>query len=148
MVILELRWVLLGVVFFLVLASLAGLGLESLRRRRKAQDLLSYEVTRLLEYAPFGFLLLDSPDRYAYANPCARNLLSLEKSSGTLPEEERAFLLDEDRALAREESAPRGQYRLLSLPGDKFARGNAPHQAGTGLRRPEKVLAQPERLGG
>ncbi len=119
---LDLRWLLFGLL--LMMLAVAGLSIWLDRRRRKREAPLPGPegIPAVLERAPFGWLVLDGPNTYRYANPYARRLLGLTSPVGSLPEEDWACLLDDDRAMARGEATTVGRYRSAELPSDKIAR--------------------------
>ncbi len=116
MLILDLRWLLFATLALLVAALLAGSRLwRGPGRPAAAPDWGSLRPG--LELAPCGFLLLQGPLRYSYANPYARRLLGLPApAAGQLPEAEWSELLRADRAAVRQEAAAPGRYRSVALP--------------------------------
>ncbi|MCS7178516.1 MAG: HAMP domain-containing histidine kinase [Anaerolineae bacterium] len=123
MLVLPLRWFLLGLFLAIVAAVLLALWLDRRRaRRRAAETFADTALHAVLERAPFGWMVLESPERYVYANEYARRLLELESSSGPVPAVEWGFLLDDDRADVRRGRAPKGRYRVLRLPSGRAVR--------------------------
>jgi two-component system phosphate regulon sensor histidine kinase PhoR len=93
-----------------------------LSRRRKAASFDHDSAWAALEHAPFGLLLLDSPDCYRYANAQARRLLGLAASAGALPQEDWLPLLRADRAAVRQAVAATGRYGNVSLSAHQAVR--------------------------
>ncbi len=121
MLVLDLRWLLFYLLLSLTSAVLLSVWMDRRRRKRESPLLNQEGIRSVLDQAPFGWLILDSPDTYRCANPYARRLLGLTASFGPLPEEEWAFLIDDDRALVRREAPSVGRYRSVTLPSDKIA---------------------------
>lgn len=121
MLVFELRWLLFGLLLFLVI-TVAARGSIDRRlhrqgsRRRRLPGLLA--VLPDLEQAPCGVLLLDGPRTYRSANAVARRLLGLAQSAGALPDAGWVHLLDADRGAVRETDTARGRYRTVSLAPD------------------------------
>ncbi|MGB9889075.1 MAG: sensor histidine kinase [Anaerolineae bacterium] len=123
MLVLELRWLLLGLLLTVIAAALLALGLDRRRAgRRLAETFADAAYQAVLEQAPFGWVVLESAERYIYANDYARRLLDLPAPSGPVPAVEWGFLLDDDRADVRQGRAPQGRYRLLRLPSGRAVR--------------------------
>jgi signal transduction histidine kinase len=122
MLFLDLRWLLFGFLLATVIAVSLAVWLDRRRRKREAVFPGLEEMQAVLECAPFGWLVLDGPHKYRYANPYARRLLGLEALAGSLPEADWVHLLEEDRATARREAAAIGRYRTVLLPSDQVAR--------------------------
>ncbi len=120
MFLLDLRWLLFG--FLLVLVSTVSLTVWLTRRKRRAAALDMEGTLAVLERAPFGWLVLGVPYTYRYANAYARRLLELTASSGALPDEDWAHLLEDDRAVSRRDVATMGRYRRISLPSEHIVR--------------------------
>ena len=126
MLFLNLRWLLFGLL--LVVIAVASLAVWLDRRKRGAMSLNPERMLAVLERAPFGWLVLGDPYTYRYANAYARRLLGLASSAGPLPEETWAHLLEDDRAVARQDAAATGCYRHVSLPSDQVVRWWITHQ--------------------
>jgi len=122
MLFLDLRWLLFGLLLMMLAVAGLAVWLDRRRRKREVPFLGLKGIEAVLERAPFGWLILDGPDTYRYANPYARRLLGLTSSFGSLPEEDWAFLIDDDRALARGEATLIGRYRSVELPSGRIAR--------------------------
>ncbi len=123
MLVLQLRWLLLGLFLTVVAAVFLALWLDRRRvRRRAAETFADAALHTVLEHAPFGWMVLESAERYVYANAYARRLLELEASAGPVPAVEWGFLLDDDRADVRRGRAPEGRYRVLHLPSGRAVR--------------------------
>ncbi|HXF70749.1 MAG TPA: ATP-binding protein [Thermoflexus sp.] len=123
MLVLPLRGLLLALLLILVAAILMALWLDRRRAGRRAvETFVDAALYAVLEHAPFGWLVLESAERYVYANAYARRLLGLEVSSGSIPAVEWGFLLDDDRADVRRGQAPEGRYRVLRLPSGRVIR--------------------------
>ncbi len=123
MLILELRWLLFGLFLTVVAATLLTLWLDRRRAgRRAAETFADAALHAVLEHAPFGWLVLESAERYVYANEYARRLLELQAPSGPVPAVEWGFLLDDDRSDVRRGRAPEGRYRVLRLPSGRAVR--------------------------
>ncbi len=83
MLVLQLRWLLLGLFLTVVAAVFLALWLDRRRvRRRAAETFADAALHTVLEHAPFGWMVLESAERYVYANAYARRLLELEASAG------------------------------------------------------------------
>ena len=120
---LDLPWLLFS--FFLVMIAFASLAVWLDRRRRAKQEEVFLDPKGMwaaLERAPFGWLMLNAPATYCYANPYARRLLGLTSPAGPFPEMTWIPLLEEDREAARQEAAEIGRYRSVSLPSDQVIR--------------------------
>jgi len=123
MLALPLRWLLLGLFLTIIVAVFLALWLDHRRVRRRAAETFADPVLHaVLERAPFGWMVLESAERYVYANEYARRLLDLPAPSGPVPAVEWGFLLDDDRADVRRGQAPEGRYRILRLPSGRVAR--------------------------
>jgi two-component system phosphate regulon sensor histidine kinase PhoR len=123
MLILELRYLLLGLLLVTVGTVLLALRLDRRRAGRQAAETFTDAALHtVLEHAPFGWLVLESGDRYVYANAYARRLLDLAPSSGPIPAVEWGFCLDDDRADVRRGQAPKGRHRILRLPSGRTVR--------------------------
>lgn len=112
---LDLRWLLFGLLLIVVAAVFLTVWLDR-RQRRRAAFLDLEGVAAVLERAPCGWLVLDGPRTYCYANPYARRVLGLASSSGALPEMAWVSLLEEDRIAARQEMVAPGCYHNVPLP--------------------------------
>jgi len=123
MLVLELRVLLLGLLLATVGAALLTLWLDRRRAgRRAAETFADLALHAVLERAPFGWMVLESAERYVYANEYARRLLDLAAPSGPIPAVEWGFFLDDDRADVRRGRAPEGRYRVLRLPSGRAVR--------------------------
>ena len=123
MLILELRYLLLGLLLATVGATLLALWLDRRRAgRRAAETFADPALHAVLERAPFGWVVIESAERYVYANEYARRLLDLAAPSGPIPAVEWGFFLDDDRADVRRGRAPEGRYRVLRLPSGRAVR--------------------------
>ena len=123
MLILELRYLLLGLLLATVGAALLALWLDRRRAGRRAAETFADPVLHaVLESAPFGWMVLESAEQYVYANEYARRLLDLPAPSGPIPAIEWGFFLDDDRADVRRGRAPEGRYRVLRLPSGRAVR--------------------------
>jgi two-component system phosphate regulon sensor histidine kinase PhoR len=123
MLALGLRYLLLSLLLLTVGVVLLALWLDRRRaERRAAETFADPALHAVLERAPFGWMVLESAERYVYANEYARRLLDLPASSGPIPAVEWGFYLDDDRADIRLGRAPEGRYRVLRLPSGKVAR--------------------------
>jgi two-component system phosphate regulon sensor histidine kinase PhoR len=123
MLVLDLRWVLFGV----LIVGLASVGLAAwlvleLRPRRWTSLPLPAEARAVLGRAPFGLLLLDDPGTCRYANPYAQRLLGLSAPSGPLPVASWSDTLRGDCAAARGQEAAAGRYRSIALGDDRYVR--------------------------
>lgn len=76
---------------------------------------------RVLEDAPFGWLVLEGPS-LRYANSYARRLLRLNEPQSELPDADWTPLLDDDRTAARREGSGRGRYRNVTFASGRTAR--------------------------
>lgn len=120
MLLLDVRWVLSGLLLLLLAAALVPLWLEGRLAARRAASAAAPPLARF-DHAPLGLLLLrDSNIRYA--NAYARRLLDLAARATALPEADWASALREDCAAARREGAAAGRYRRARLDGDRYAR--------------------------
>ena len=116
MLLLDLRWLLFGFLLIVVAVASGAVWLDRRRRRKRGAAFLDPQgLGGVLERTPFGWLLLDGPHTYRYANPYARCLLGLDSPAGALPEAPWISLLNEDRAAAQEAIAL-GCRRSVSLP--------------------------------
>jgi two-component system phosphate regulon sensor histidine kinase PhoR len=123
MLVLELRYLLLGLLLATVGAALLALWLDRRRAGRRAVETFADPALHaILERAPFGWMVLESAERYIYANEYARRLLDLPAPSGPIPAIEWGFFLDDDRADVRRGRAPEGRYRVLRLPSGRAVR--------------------------
>jgi signal transduction histidine kinase len=123
MLFLNLRWLLFGCLLIVVAVTLLAVRSDRWRRQKRATAFLdSEEMLAVLEQAPFGWLVLEKPYAYRYANPYARRLLELSSPAGPLPEATWAHLLEDSRAIARQEPAATGSYHQVSLPSDRVIR--------------------------
>ncbi|MDW7992896.1 MAG: hypothetical protein RMK65_12435, partial [Anaerolineae bacterium] len=121
MLVLPLRWLLFGLFLATVATVLLALWMDRRRtRRRAAETFADAALHAVLEHAPFGWMVLESPERYVYANEYARRLLELESSSGPVPAVEWGFLLDEQ---SRRRPAGTGPQRPLSCPSPSLPAG-------------------------
>lgn len=121
--VLPLRWLLFGLFLAIVATALLALWLDRRRvRRRAAETFADAALHAVLEHAPFGWMVLESAERYLYANEYARRLLELKAPSGPVPAVEWGFLLDDDRADVRRGRSPEGRYRVLRLPSGRTVR--------------------------
>lgn len=114
----DLRWLITGML--LVITAAVSLAVW-LARRHKNVLFDSRGAGPVLERAPFGWLMLDGPRSYRYANPYARWLLGLGVPSGSLPQADWVSLLQEDRTAARDTEAAIGRYRSVPLSSGKVA---------------------------
>lgn len=119
MLAIELRWLLFGLLLAMGAVALLAIWLD--RRWRKRGGGSPADLEAVLEHAPFGWLVLDLSLTCRYANAYARRLLGLTSSTGPLPSEEWAFLLDDDRAIMRRDTPRVGRYRTVSLPSGRVA---------------------------
>ncbi|MFN3706255.1 MAG: sensor histidine kinase [Thermoflexales bacterium] len=123
MLIFPLRWLLFGLLLLVVAVALWAIWLDRRRAaRRAAETFADAALHAVLEGAPFGWLVLESAERYVYANAYARQLLDLEAPAGPVPAVEWGFYLDDDRADVRRGRAPEGRYRVLRLPSGRAIR--------------------------
>lgn len=123
MLFLDLRWVIFGLLLAVSAIVLLTARLARWRRKdRRASPLTPEGVHTVLERASFGWLMLDGPRSYRYANPYARRLLALPAPDGPLPEAAWVPLMEEDRGAARQEIGAMGHYRRVSLPSDRIVR--------------------------
>jgi len=81
---LDLRGVLFA--FLLVVLAAVALTVWLCRRHRRPVVLSAEDIWAVLERVPIGWLIVDSPTTYCYANPYTRNLLGLESVAGPLPQ--------------------------------------------------------------
>ncbi len=123
MLVLPLRWLLFGLFLTVAAAILLALWLDRRRAgRRAAETFADATLHAVLEHAPFGWVVLESAERYVYANEYARHLLDLKAPAGPVPAVEWGFHLDDDRADVRRGRAPEGRYRVLRLPSGRAVR--------------------------
>lgn len=122
MLVVDLRWLLFGLLLLLIVVVAAALWLDRWRSRRQQRGALpGLEGLRpVWEVAPLGLLILDDTGACRYANPYARRLLGLEAASGRLPDAGWGHLLDMDRLAARSEIVPVGRYRTVVLGEGQF----------------------------
>ncbi len=114
MILLDLRWTLFGVLAAALGIFVAGAWLTG-RRRFLPPTFAGAEMMRqVLESAPFGWLVLNGPRAYSYANLYARRLLELDSSSGDCPDLDWVSFLEQDQTAVRQESVSR--YRTAALP--------------------------------
>jgi PAS domain-containing protein len=86
MLALGLRYLLLSLLLLTVGVVLLALWLDRRRaERRAAETFADPALHAVLERAPFGWMVLESAERYVYANEYARRLLDLPASSGPHP---------------------------------------------------------------
>ncbi len=123
MLVLELRHLLLSLLLATLGTALLALWLDRRRAERRATETFADAALHaVLEHAPFGWMVLESGDRYVYANEYARRLLDLPTSYGLIPAVEWGFYLDDDRSDVRRGRAPEGRYRVIRLPSGRVAR--------------------------
>ncbi len=91
-------------------------------RRHAVETLADAAPHAVFKHAPSGWIVLESGERYVYANECARRLLGLKILSGPIPAVEWGFLVDDDRADVRRGQALESRYRVLRLPSGRIAR--------------------------
>lgn len=122
MLVVDLRWLLFGLLLLLIVAVASAVGLDRWRfRRQRTRVLFNAEGLRpVWEVAPLGLLVLDDTGACRYANPYARRLLGLETASAPLPDAGWGHLLDMDRLAARSEVVPVGRYRTVVLDEGRF----------------------------
>lgn len=77
MLVIDLRWLLFGLLLLLIAGITAAVWLDRWRQRRQqAQALLGPEgMQPVWEHVPFGVLILDGGGLCRYANPYVRRLL-------------------------------------------------------------------------
>ncbi len=121
MMVFDLKEILFGFCLLLFVVVWLTIRLER-RKQHKRHHLNQTDMWQVLERVPFGWLILDSSNTYCYANSYARRVLGLTASAGQLPEEDWAFILDDERAQARREASAVGRYREVQLPSDKIVR--------------------------
>jgi signal transduction histidine kinase len=120
---LDLRWLLFGFLLAMTVASSLAVWLDRQRRGKQEAAFLGLEgMQSVLERAPLGWLVLEGPSTYRYANPHARRLLGLSPLVGPFPEANWVPLLEEDRVAARREGDAAGRYRNVSLSSNLVAR--------------------------
>lgn len=119
---------------FLAMLALIGSGLLAVwldRRTRRIRRPVSFfqwsdnppDIQPAFDAAPFGFMLLNAPDTYLYANAYAGRLLSLDISAGQLPSEPWCDLLREDiRAAIASDLTASDSYRVVNLKSDQQIR--------------------------
>ena len=123
MFVLDLRWLLFGLLTTVIAAGLLAAWLERRRPgRRGTADPDGEQVWAALEQAPAGLLLLDGPGAYRYANLQARQLLGLAGRAGPLPAEPWVPRLAEDRQAARQDTVGGSRYRSVMLAPDRTVR--------------------------
>lgn len=123
MLLLDLKWLLFGLLVVLLAAILASLSFDRWwRRRRQGAFLDAGGLDSILARAPLGILVLEDLHSCQYANPFARRLLRLESPSLRLPDADWVRAMDEDRVAARKELAGTGRYRSLSLSPEQSVR--------------------------
>lgn len=121
MLVFDLRPVVFGVLVLVVVAVASTVWVQRRRGRQQGPgadpaDTAIAALKSVLDRAPFGVLVLQGRQRYRYANPHARQLLSLSSDTGTLPDEPWVHDLAEDRVAARLEESTGGRYRSVTLP--------------------------------
>lgn len=115
--VLELRWLLLWSFLTIIAAILRALWLDRRSvKRRAVETFADAALHNVFECAPFGWMVLESAERYTYANEYARRLLDFPAPSGPIPAVEWGFLLGDDRTDVRRGQAPEGRYRVLRPP--------------------------------
>ncbi len=124
MFILDLRWLLF---FFLLLITLVIYFLVTWQdrwRQRKRKMVLPNpeEMLTVLEYAPFGWLVLEKASSYSYANPYARRLFGLSSDRGLFPQAEWSQALGKDYEAAQGQPHGIGQYRSVSISSGRTIR--------------------------
>ena len=122
MLVLDLRWVLFGILA-LALATAGGVLWLLYRQARSQRSPWPFpaQARAIFEQAPFGLVLLDRPETVHYANPYARRLLGLAAQPGPLPSEHWVEALAQDCAASRASSPTVGRYRGVTL-GERFVR--------------------------
>lgn len=123
MLVVDLRWLLFGLLLLLVVAVASAVWLDRWRSRRQQTRVLfsAGGLRPVWEVAPLGLLILDDIGACRYANPYARRLLGLETASARLPDAGWGHLLEIDRLAARSEVVPVGRYRTVALAEGRFA---------------------------
>ena len=125
MLLIDLQWLIFGILLLLVAAVSVAVWLARRRRRKGSWESLpgTEEVRPVLERAPFGALVLEDVRTCCYANSYACRLLGLASPPCQLPETAWVHLLNEDRVAARLEAGTEGRYRSsVSLPSDQAVR--------------------------
>jgi len=123
MLVLDLRWVLFGIlVLGFAIAGLVAWLANGLRLGRWRSLPFPLEARAIFERAPFGLLLLDDPGTCRYANPYAQRLLGLATPSGTLPPANWTEALRQDCSIVQGRVATAGRYRGIALGEERFAR--------------------------
>ncbi len=123
MLVVDLRWLLFGLLLLLIVAVASAVWLDRWRYRRQQANALfgAGGLRPVWERAPLGLLVLDETGACRYANPYARRLLGLEIASAHLPDTGWGYLLEVDRLAARSEVVPAGRYRTVALDEGRFA---------------------------
>ena len=121
MLVLDLRWLLLTALFFLVVLPLTTIWLYQWQDRKQRRILPSNQtLIQIFDQAPFGYLALQDSGHYRFANQYACRLLRLENQAGRLPADDWAQILLEDRDEARVAHDAAGRYRQIALPVNRF----------------------------
>jgi two-component system phosphate regulon sensor histidine kinase PhoR len=116
MLVLNLRWVLFGIlVLGLAIAGGVAWLLNYREQAHRSRWPFPAQARPIFERAPFGLVLLDDPNTYHYANPYAQRLLSLAAVPGTLPPTPWAAALGQDCLAAQAPSPTAGRYRGVAL---------------------------------
>lgn len=118
MLLINLRWFLVGLLLLLVVTSLLAIWLDRWLERRqgpgKAGTGPDGDWQMLLASLPYGVLLFHQDGRCAYANPLAHRYLSLPAPC-TLPDAPWTAQLAEDRQRLRAQPVGRGRFRTVTL---------------------------------
>jgi PAS domain-containing protein len=140
MLVLDLRWVLFGI---LILGfAITGLIAWLLSHFDLAQrTLLPFpaEAQAILARAPFGLVLLDGPGAYRYANPYAQRLLGLRALSGALPHSHWTEALGQDCVAAQDGSMVAALYHCAH---GQFSRWQHPAKIGCHFSRRGRGMGQ------
>jgi len=122
MLVLNLRWVLFGVLV-LALAIAGGITwlLDRQARAQRSRWPFPAQARPIFDQAPFGLVLLGRPDNCHYANPYAQRLLGLADPAGELPAAPWVEALAQDCAAAQAMAPTVGRYRGIALD-ERFVR--------------------------
>jgi two-component system phosphate regulon sensor histidine kinase PhoR len=121
MLVLDLRWILFGIlVLGLAVASLVAWLARGSRPGRRTALPFPTEARAVFERAPFGLVFLGDPETCRYANPYAQRLFGLAASSGPLPPAAWMDALRQDCIAAQGKERPTGRYRSIALEEGRF----------------------------
>lgn len=122
MLLFDLKWFIFSLLTLLTLVTIAIVWLGWIYQKRSNNIFFSHgkELQNVLEQAPFGWLAIDAPGQYRYANAYTRHLLGLTSPAGVLPDAIWVTLLEEDCTATEPTGASSGRYRRVVLPSEQI----------------------------